>query len=405
MTDRPLNVAIITTAYPPVPGGVEVYAQRIAESLVKTGCKVRVLVRFTKKRPSSWKKVYMSSERRRAYSQEDVSIHVVAHPFWMTWLAPLVFRLHYNARLHWVARWISALAYRRQLVRLLGDVDIVHYSGNGQEMLGVAALNVARKKGIPFVVTPHTHAGSWGDGELDFELYKASSHVIALTADERSRLIQGGVDSSRVTVIPHAAESSSNASGKRFRTEHDIAGSMVFFLGRKSAYKGYSLLLDAAPLVWERCPDTTFVFAGASDPALDKDRFTDTLNDARIRDLDYISDDECSDAYAAADVVCVPSSDEAFGLVYLEAWAYAKPVVALRIPTLVELIEGAGGGILVERTKEELAKALTALLEHPQLRSKLGQAGYGSAGKRSWKDVALETVEVYSQSLHPSSSR
>ena len=46
------------------------------------------------------------------------------------------------------------------------------------------------------------------------------------------------------------------------------------------------------------------------------------------------------DAYAATEIVCVPSAHETFGLVYLEAYAFGKPVVGLRIPTIVEIIEG-----------------------------------------------------------------
>ena len=114
---------------------------------------------------------------------------------------------------------------------------------------------------------------------------------------------------------------------------------MILFLGRKSVYKGYTRLLDATPIIWRQYPDAHVVFAGPDDDsvALSAEQTTG-LDDPRVTSYGFVSDQMRDDLFAAADLFCLPSTDEAFGLVYVEAGAYGTPVVAHDIPTLRELI-------------------------------------------------------------------
>ena len=138
-----------------------------------------------------------------------------------------------------------------------------------------------------------------------------------------------------------------------------------------------------------------FVLAGPHEAS---EQFrTDVLADRRIVDLGILTDAERDDAYAASDIVCVPSENEAFGLVYMEAWTFSKPVVGLRIPTLVELVDGAGGGILAERSPRAVADVLVSLLTNPGYGRELGLAGYRVARKRDWSVVARDTLNIYAQ--------
>ena len=101
------------------------------------------------------------------------------------------------------------------------------------------------------------------------------------------------------------------------------------------------------------------------------------------------------DLYAACDVFCLPSAAEAFGLVYLEAGLYRKPVVALNLPTLRELIGGSGGGLLVESSPNAVAEAVTRLLDAPALRITLGQRGWERAKSQTWAHVATSMTRLY----------
>ena len=82
-----------------------------------------------------------------------------------------------------------------------------------------------------------------------------------------------------------------------------------------------------------------------------------------------------TDAYAACDLFCMPSTSEILPTVYLETWSYGKPVVGGKAHGLPELIEGNGAGVTVEQSAPKLAEALAHLLADPAERARLGEAG------------------------------
>jgi glycosyltransferase involved in cell wall biosynthesis len=77
-----------------------------------------------------------------------------------------------------------------------------------------------------------------------------------------------------------------------------------------------------------------------------------------------------------ADLLCLPSTSESFGLVVPEAWSQSTPVVVSDVPVLRELVGASGGGILAERDPAAMAKAIGSLLDDPARARALGQAGY-----------------------------
>jgi glycosyltransferase involved in cell wall biosynthesis len=242
------------------------------------------------------------------------------------------------------------------------------------------------------------HIGSWGDGELDLRLYRDADMVIALTHVEEAFLLENGIPGEKITVLGHGVNVRGTGCRERFRGAHGITGPTVLFLGRKADYKGYSLLLQAAPAVWQEVPEARFVLVGPEDDSLElSSGAVEVLQDKRVHSIGYVSDAEREDAYAGCDVFCLPSSAEAFGLVYLEAWAYGKPVVALAIPTLSELIGSTGGGILVERDEIAVAKAIVKLITNAAIQEEIGETGHRVAETRSWTRVAGTMDAVYHQ--------
>lgn len=389
----PLEVGLVGSAFPPILGGMEVYLRDLSQALAHAGHAVHVAVRFVRERPPSMRALQSAVEPPWHRRSHGVDVSVLS-PGRLDRLALRpVYRLHFNPWTRPAAIRLVCRAFVRPLEAALPACDVIHYSGTGREMLGFAAAEVARRRGVPFVVTPHSHAGEWGDGPIDMELYRLAHRVVALTDDERGRLIDLGIAEGRVHVIGHGVSVRGGGRGARFRARHGIEGPVVFYLGRKVAAKGYDLLRAAAEMVWQVRPDVHFVLAGPGGGG------SSGAQDARLHDLNPLSDAEREDAYAACDVFCLPSAAEAFGLVYLEAWSYAKPVVALKIPTLEELIGGAGGGLLVERSASGVAGALLELLADERLRKQLGCAGARAAQPRTWESTARQTAALYREAV------
>ncbi len=280
------------------------------------------------------------------------------------------------------------------LERYAADRDLIH--NVGREYLG-SALDVSTELDVPLVLTPLAHPGQFhgGDAPSDVERYQRASAITTMTEWERQWYVGHAIEPSRVVVTGMGPNVTRAADGAQFRARHGIPSGapLILYIGRKERYKGYIQLLDAAETVWRRHPDTRFVFIGI-------DGFYSTFFDdfARYRD-ERIIDIECATealkgaALDACDVFAMPSRHETFGLGYLEAWVHERPVIGGDIPPLREVIDHGVDGILVRQRSEEVAAAIVALLDRPDLRRDMGRAGRAKVARRWDWDRVIDRVE------------
>ncbi len=103
-------------------------------------------------------------------------------------------------------------------------------------------------------------------------------------------------------------------------------------------------------------------------------------------------------AYEAADVLLHPTIYDAFGLVVAEAMAHGVPPVVTRAAGVAELIHHGESGWIVEGDRQAgTAAALQALASDRALRQRMGAGARAVAARRSWDDVARETLAVYEE--------
>lgn len=101
------------------------------------------------------------------------------------------------------------------------------------------------------------------------------------------------------------------------------------------------------------------------------------------------SSDEVREAYRSADLFGLPSLQEGFGLVFLEAMASGLPIVAARAGATPEVIgDGAAGRLVPPGDPEELARALVELARDPALRDRMSAAGYRRVQEYSLGNLA-----------------
>lgn len=87
-------------------------------------------------------------------------------------------------------------------------------------------------------------------------------------------------------------------------------------------------------------------------------------------------------------------------LVYLEAWAFGKPVIALRLPVLETVINDGHDGLLVDRTPEAVAQAIVRLLRSPEEARRMGVAGRLKVERDfSWERAAVRVAAVYRRAI------
>ena len=281
------------------------------------------------------------------------------------------------------------------------ETDIVHYVGNGWELMGFAALASARKRGAAFVVTPFVHPGAWGDSSLDVRLYNEADAVFVCSQYEAQHLEKCGVRHTPLVQIGIAPASDTIGDGDKFRREENVGERpLLLFIGRKQKYKGYHVLCEAMEMVQKSVPDVCLVVIGSDrEPPYPPVR-AENLRDLGELPVSAAGEQKKADALAACDIFVMPSEAEAFGIVYIEAWAHKKPVVGGPAPAVRELIENGVTGFCVAQNKNELARVLVGLLQNPDEQARMGAAGYARQQKAFiWEAVAAHHTHLYQAAL------
>ena len=129
--------------------------------------------------------------------------------------------------------------------------DLVHTSRIGREPFAFASLQVARKRGVPFVFTPNHHPRWVGWNYREYlRLYALADVLVVYTEAEREFLRCLGVADERIFVTGIGPVLAARADGRGFKERLGIDGPMVLYLGQKFRYKNFHMLLEAAPAVW-----------------------------------------------------------------------------------------------------------------------------------------------------------
>ena len=399
-----LKLRYTITAYPPSVGGAQLHMHELARALSRRHS-LRVATQWDTQRTDWLLGTTLTGPRfPRAYEMDGVHVDRITLPRGTRLrLAPWV--AAYPVFQGPAIRHIAA-ALATQLRPFSADADVIHNCRIGREGLTAASLALARERGVPFVLTP-VHHPRWG-GFLHrhyHRLYREADAVIALTPAERDVLVSLGVDARRVAVTGHGPVVAESHDGERFRRERGLgADPLVLFLGQKYPYKGIGALLEAAPAVWRAVPEARFLFIGPR-TAYSRRLFA-RAGDPRIGEEAIVSLQEKTDALAACDVLCLPSSQESFGGTFTEAWTLGKPVVGADIPAVRAVVDDGENGFLVQPAAAPLAERIVLLLKDPALRAQMGEAGHQKVLRRyAWSLLAEQTERVYEDARQRTSGR
>ena len=162
----------------------------------------------------------------------------------------------------------------------------------------------------------------------------------------------------------------------------------VLFVGRLEKRKGIQDLFAAIPAVLDRHPDVRFTIAGSDNST--EDGFADEAGVSysayfaqeyagyvdRVRFLGFVDEDRLQELYRSCDIFVAPSLYESFGLIYLEAMNFARPVIGCNAGGPRDIIVDGETGLLVPPADPEaLGEAISRLVASQDERFAIGQAG------------------------------
>lgn len=265
--------------------------------------------------------------------------------------------------------------------------DIVHATALPYDSILYTAFKIAKRNGIPLIYSPFFHLGEEGADDVrkfytrrhQMKLIKSADRVTVQTSIEKEFLAGHGYPEDRMVMLGMGINPAEleNGDAARFRQKHSIHGPIVCYIGPRTFDKGTFHLVEAMQRLWKSGDPSTLVLAGTD--IEDFRRFHEKLPaniKSKVLMLDWIPDEEKRDLLAASSLLVLPSRSDSFGIVFLEAWFYGKPVVGARAGGIPGLVRDGVDGLLVPfGDVKELALSIQKLLLDKEYAVRLGTAG------------------------------
>ncbi len=222
---------------------------------------------------------------------------------------------------------------------------------------------------------------------LSFSRRAAASRVdriLSISAATAARMQEeNGLRAERFGLMPCTLDPLYARNGHARRTRQDLGlpqGAMLLSVARLDAserYKRIDLVIEAMPAVLREVPDAFYVVVGDGS---DRERLEALAVERGVRDRVHfagrVTDEDLPSYYEACDLFVLPSLQEGFGIVFLEAMHYGKPCVGAMAGGVEEVVEEGRTGLLIHPDDAEgLARCLVCVLTSESLRTSMGAAG------------------------------
>lgn len=285
--------------------------------------------------------------------------------------------------------------------------DLVHLSA--PDLLGFAALRLARRLGVPVIASVHTlfdrYFDYYGLGWVQpfvrrrlWAFYAACDYVLAPTqaiADElrvealpaRVRIWARGVDPELF---------SPRRRSETWRRAHGLTSDrpVIVFLGRIVLEKGLAVFAETIRRLEETHGPMQVLVIGDG-PA--RDWFRERLPNAVF--TGFLTGEALATALASGDILFNPSGTEAFGNVNLEAMASGLAMVCADAPNTRALLPGDSALLCEPADPAAYAAALAMLVGDPAARVELQRAALARSADYRWPDILQAVADVYREAV------
>jgi glycosyltransferase involved in cell wall biosynthesis len=301
---------------------------------------------------------------------------------WLLLLAPLLFLFELIAAYKWARETRPAVIHAHWFIPQ-----------------GIVAVLVGRLLGIPVVVTAHggdiTGLRGW-PWSVVRKVVAARSRAITVVSSDLQRRLDGVTSGGGrpPLVMPMGVDT------KRFRADPRSrlpSEKTVLFVGRLAEKKGLEYLVRAFPEVLSRHPDARLIVVGDGPLRGELEALARELRlEERVQMVGGKPPSELPRFYSACRIFVGPSvvarsgDTEAFGLVFAEAMAAGRPVVATSVGGVADIVIHGRTGLLVEpESPAALARAINELLDSQAAAEKMGEVARRWVRRKfDWRNVA-----------------
>ena len=304
-------------------------------------------------------------------------------------------------------RWLPMLWQIWQVVRK-EKVELIWVG----EVLpsGTAIYFLSKFLKLPYIVSCH------GNDILQAEKFRRKKKLaekilrgakwVTVNSQYTGELVKSlGVSRDKIKVV-HPGVTSINQEQSAFQSGGQAGGrkskKILLSIGRLVERKGFDKVIEALPKVWQKLPDLVYALIGSGEDEKRIKNLIDKGNQDKIIFINKKISDEEKWAWfeQCAVFIMVPRADgddtEGFGIVYLEANSFGKPVIAGNVGGVPDAVEDGVSGLLVNpENEDEIAGAIIKLFCDDNLREKLGRQGKARAEEKfNWPKIAEDFKEL-----------
>lgn len=391
---RPLRIVIGAVTYPPDVNGAANFAHRLATGLVRRGHEVHVIC-------------HAGSPQAERTVIDGVTVHRVAS---------------YATRFHPAIRICAPWQASAAADKLLDEIkpDVVHVQSHFFITRGL--INAARRKNVGLVATNHfmpenifgylkvpKSLQSLASKTLWWNLirhYSKAGMVTAPTPRAVQLLRDNGFRQRAIPVSCGIDVDRYRQRARAYRRKNpQPLDRTVLFVGRLDEEKHIDDLLRAMSLLRTK-ESTRLEIVGDGGLRESFEQLARELGIAdRVTFTGFVSDDELLDAYARADLFCMPSIAELQSLATMEAMSAGTPVVLANAMALPHLADpGHNGWLYPPRDVHGLAKAIDEVLVDRETIDRMGRASERMVSKHDINAVLAQFESIYEHVINPADS-
>lgn len=369
ISHKKIKILFPALHYPPVIGGIERWTCEVAERLAQ---KAEVFVITGKVNGESKEGIKNGARiiRTGLFSLKNLS-H--SPSFYILSLLPF---FYYKA---------SRLIKERR-------IDLLHCTGF---LSGVVGYYLKKKYGIPYIITVQSLQENKPLQKLKTKVYQNADHCIAASLAISKYFEKMDIEPAKISIIPNGINLNNflniNKGKKRkelgFREEDFV----VVVVARLEKVKGIEYLIKAMKNF------QLLIIGDGSERANLENLVSELGFEDRVIFLGALLNEQLPEYLSVGDCFCLPSLEEGFGIVVLEAMAAGLPVVATKVGGLRDLIQDGKTGIFIP-PKDPLAieRAMQRLYEHRILGQELAENAKIGLEEYDWDNIA-EKVWLLSQ--------
>ncbi len=414
-----MRIAHFIQRYPPALGGSEAYFARLGRFLAAAADEVSVFTSTALDLEAFW------SRRGRCLEEaarQEEGVRVRRYGLWrFPGRRYLLKALSFFPQRRWQCMtmtcnpicWGMWRACRKEAFAF----DVVHGTAFPYAWPIVCGQVLARRLGVPFVLTPFLHTGDPDDPRdrtrrsytrpALMSLARDADRIFAQTEGERAELARHGVRPERIVLqgLGVAAEECTGGDRQGARRAWGVGPNEVVIghLANNSREKGSVDLLLAARQLWQQSVPAQGIRVVLAGPEMPNFRaFWPTFapglpSPAAVLRLGVLDDQHKRDFFAGLDILALPSRSDSFGLVLLEAWANDVPSVVYRAGGLPYVVRHEQDGLVTRCGDiDALADALARLVQDEALRRRLATRGRQRLERDfRWQDKLSLVRDVY----------